>query len=116
LSEGWIRVSERILNQLKRLEDTKDKDRLELVRSLRFVLSVLQRSLIGWTQWVGNPEIMTIFSQEDLEKMTKALSEFTCSFIEYDLEMTSLGAKKGLKAPKKDAKKPKEERTERFYV
>jgi hypothetical protein len=116
LSEGWIRVSERIIEQLKRLEDTKDKDRLELVRTLRFVLSVLQRSLIGWTQWVGNPDIMTIFSQEDLEKMTKTLSEFTRSFVEYDLKMTSLGVKKGLKSPKKVAKKKKEERTERFYV
>jgi hypothetical protein len=116
LSEGWIRVSERIIDQLKRLEDTKDKDRLELVRSLRFVLGVLQRSLIGWTQWVGNPDIMTIFSQDDLEKMTKTLAEFTRSFVEYDLKMTSLGVKKGLKSPKKVEKKKKEERTERFYV
>ncbi len=116
MSEGWIRVSERIIEQLKCLEDTKDKDRLELVRSLRFVLSVLQRSLIGWSQWVSNPDIMTIFSQEDLESMTKKLSEFTRSFVEYDLKMTSLGAEKGLKAPKKVSKKQKEERSERFYV
>jgi len=115
LSERWIQVSEKILEQLKRLEDTKDKDRLELVRSLRFVLSVLQRSLLGWTQWVNNPDIMTIFSQKDLETMTEKLSEFTRSFVKYDLEMTSLGAKKGLKSPKKVTKK-KEERTERFYV
>jgi hypothetical protein len=116
LSEGWIRVSERIIDQLKRLEDTEEKDRLELVRSLRFVLGVLQRSLIGWTQWVGNPDIMTIFSQEDLEKMTKTLAEFTRSFVEYDLKMTSIGVKKGLKSPKKVDKKKKENRTERFYV
>jgi hypothetical protein len=116
LSEGWVRVSERIIDHLKRLEDTEDKDRLELVRSLRFVLGVLQRSLIGWTQWVGNPDIMTIFSQDDLEKMTKTLAEFTRSFVEYDLKMTSLGVKKGLKSPKKVEKKKKEDRTERFYV
>ena len=116
MSERWIRVSEKILEQLKRLEDTKDKDRLELVRSLRFVLSVLQRSLIGWTQWVNNPDIMTIFSQKDLETMTEKLAEFTRSFVKYDLEMTSLGVKKGLKSPKKVTEKKKEERTERFYV
>lgn len=116
MSERWIQVSERIIEQLNRLEDVKDKDRLELVRALRFVLGVLQRSLLGWTQWVNNPDIMTIFSQKDLEKMTKKLAEFTCSFVKYDLEMTSLGVKKGLKAPKKVAKKKKEERTERFYV
>jgi hypothetical protein len=116
LSEGWMRVSERIIEQLKQLENTKDKDRLDLVRSLRFVLGVLQRSLVGWTQWVGNPDIMTIFSEDDLENMTKRLAEFTRSFIEYDMKMTSLGAEKGLTAPKKPTKKPKEDRTERFYV
>jgi hypothetical protein len=115
LSEAWIKVSERILDQLKRLENTEGKDRLELVRSLRFVLNVLQRSLIGWTQWVNNPDIISIFSQKDLENMTETLSEFTRSFIKYDLEMTGLGVKKGLKTSKKATKK-KKERTERFYV
>jgi len=116
LSESWIQISDRILEQLKHLEDTKDKDRLELVRSLSFVLNVLQRSLIGWMQWVNNPDIMSIFSQNDLIKMTKNLSEFTSSFVKYDIEMTSLGVKKGLKSPKKVEKKKREERTEHFYV
>ena len=116
LSESWIKVSERLLDQLKRLENTKGKDRLELVRSLRFVLNVLQRSMIGWTQWVNNPDIMSIFSQNDLENMKGKLSEFTRSFIKYDLEMTSLGVKKGLKTSKKVTPKKKNQRTERFYV
>jgi len=116
LSESWIKVSERILNQLKSIENTKGKDRLELVRSLRFVLNVLQRSMIGWTQWVNNPDIMTIFSQNDLEAMTERLSEFSRSFIKYDLDMTSLGVKKGLKALKKVPNKKRDERIERFYV
>lgn len=80
------------------------------------MLGVLQRSVLGWTQWVNNPDIMTNFSQKDLEKMTKKLAKLTRSFVEYDLEMTKLGVEKGLKAPKKVAKKKKEERTERFYV
>jgi len=116
LSERWIQVSERIIEQLNRLEDVRDKDRLELVRSLRFVLGVLQRSLLGWTQWVNNPDVMTIFSQKDLEKMTKKLVEYTRDFIKCDLEMTNLGVRKGLKASKKVEKQKKEERTERFYV
>ena len=116
MSDGWIQVSKNIIKQLKRLEDTKDKDRLEMVRSLRFVLGVLQRSLVGWTQWVGNPDIMTIFSQEDLENMTRTLSGFTRSFVEYDLKITSMGAEKGLKSPKKVKKKQSTEQTERFYV
>ncbi len=115
MSERWIQVSEKILGQMKRLEEAKERDRLELVRSLRFMLSALQRSLLGWMQWVNNPDIMTRFKQEDLEKMNKKLSDFTRSFIEYDLEATKLGAQKGLKAKKK-VKKKKEERAEAFYV
>jgi hypothetical protein len=115
LSERWIQLSEKILDQIKRLEKAKEMDRLELVRSMRFILSGLQRSLLGWMQWVDNPDIMTTFTQEDLEKMNKKLSEFTRSFIEYDLEATMLGAQKGLKTKKK-VKTKKEERAETFYV
>ena len=116
MSEAWIKVSERIINHIKHLENTKNKDRLELVRSLRFVLNVLQRSMIGWTQWVNNPDIMSVFSQKELEMMTKELSEFARSFVKYDLEITRLGVQKGLKTPKKVVQKKREERTERFYV
>jgi len=115
LSERWIQVSEKILDQIKRLEEAKERDRLELVRSIRFMLSTLQRSLLGWMQWVNSPDIMTRFTQEDLEKINKKLSEFTRSFIEYDLEATKLGAQRGLKARKK-VKKKKEERADIFYV
>jgi len=115
LSERWIQVSEKILEQIKHLEEAKERDRLELVRSIRFMLNTLQRSWLGWTQWVNNPDIMTRFTQEDLEKMNKKLSEFTRSFIEYDLEATKLGAQRGLKARKKVTKK-KEGQAERFYV
>lgn len=116
LSQNWVKVSERIVDQLKQLENTEGKDRLELVRSLRFVLNVLQRSLVGWMQWVNNPDIISIFSQKDLERMTKELSMFSQSFVKYDLEMTGLGVNKGLKAPKKVARKKGDGRTERFYV
>ena len=115
MSESWVDVSERVIDQLRRLEDVSDKDRLDLVRSLRFVLSVLQRSLVGWTQWVNNPDIMSIFSQDDLEKMTRELSQLTRAFVKYDLEITKLGAKKGLKAQKR-VNRQRDGKTERFYV
>ena len=115
LSEVWIKTSEKILDHIKRLEEAKERDRLELVSSLRFVLSALQRSLLGWIQWVNNPDIMTRFTKEELEEVNKELSNFTRSFIEYDLEATKLGAKKGLR-PKKKVRQKKEERPEPFYV
>ncbi len=118
MSERWIQSSEEILDLIKRLVEAEGKDRLELVRSISFVLGALNRSLLGWMQWVNNPDIMTRFSQEDLEKMNKKLSELVRFFIEYDLEVTKLGAEKGLKARKRVKKKRKEreERAEVFYV
>ena len=116
LSERWIDVSEKILDQIKTMEKAKDKDRLELVRALRFMLNALQRSLLGWMQWVNNPDIMTRFTQDDLEKMNKKIADFTRSFIKYDLEATKSGAQRGLKEKKKLKKKKKEERDDVFYV
>jgi len=115
LSEKWIQVSEKILDQIKRLKEAKKKDRLELVGAIHFVLNALNRSLWGWMQWVNNPDVMTRFTQEDLEGMNKRLSEFTRSFMEYDLEATKLGARRGLKAIKK-VKKKKEGKPEVSYV
>lgn len=113
MSETWIQLSEKILHRIKSLEETEKKDRLDLVRSMRILLSVLERSLVGWKQWINNPDMMTKFTQDDLEKMNKKLSEFTHSFIEFDIEATKLGSKRGLKTRKKPKKK--EERPE-VYV
>jgi hypothetical protein len=115
LSERWIQVSEKILHQIKRLKEAKKRDRLELVRSIHFVLGALNRSLWGWMQWVNSPEVMARFTQEDLEDMNKKLSEFTRVFMEYDLEATKLGVRRGLKAIKK-AKKKREGKPEVSYV
>jgi hypothetical protein len=120
LSERWIQSSQRVLNHIKRLEKVEGKDRLELVMSLGFMLGALQRSLLGWMQWVNNPDIMTRFTQEDLEKMNKNLSKFVRTFIEYDLEATKLGAERGLetgqRVERKRKERKREERNGPFYV
>lgn len=108
LSERWIRISEKTLAQVERSGEARERDRLELVASILFMLSALQKSVLGWIRWAGNPNIMSRFTPEDLEKMNKKLSEFTHSFIEYDIEATKLGAEKGLK-PRKEVKKKKGE-------
>jgi len=115
LSERWVQVSTKILDQLESLEKAEKKDRLELVRSMRFVLRALEMSLVGWKQWVNNLDIMTKFPIEDLEKMNKKLSELTRSFVEYDVEATKLGTKIGLENMKK-VKKEKKQKTKTSYV
>lgn len=114
LSEKWINASKRLLKELKRLEETKEQDRLELVKSIHLTLYALQRSLMGWMELTNNPDMLTPFTHEDLEEINKKLLQFSHAFIEYDLEATNLGTKKRLKSGKQDEKR--KDRQGMFYV
>ena len=108
MNERWIQRSERIIEQIKELEETKDRDRLELVRSLRFMLGALGTSLAGWMQWISNPDTMTVFSKEELEEMNKTIMGIVKSFIEYDIKMTNEGFQKGIKERRSTERKTAE--------
>jgi len=105
LSSRWIQSCQKILERIKDLEKTEGKDRLEHVRSIRFMLAALQRSLLGWMQWINNPDVMTRFTEEELSEMNKRIAEFTRAFIEYDLEITKKGAEKGLEISRRDQRR-----------
>lgn len=96
MGERWIEDSERILERIRRIEEARDRDRLDYVRDIRFLLSALHRSLVGWIQWVNNPDVMARFTREELESIARRISEFTRSFIEYDIEATKAGIEKDL--------------------
>ncbi|MEM2423267.1 MAG: DUF2153 family protein [Candidatus Bathyarchaeia archaeon] len=119
MNEGWIQASERTIEQIRRLLDRKDVDRLEIVQSMRFVLLALHRSLLGWMNWVNNPDIMVAFSKEELAEMNRRLAEFVQEFIKYDIEVTKQGARKSGVAI--EAREEAEERARRgtgetFYI
>lgn len=111
MSERWVKGCERILEEIKRQSYAKDKDRLELVRLMRFTLNALHRSVLGWLGWVNNPDVMAEFSLEELKEMNDNLIKFTESFIEYDVKVTSKGPKKI-----EEALRVGEEEREGFYV
>jgi len=119
MSGRWVQDCKRILKQIKKLEDIKGKDRLDMVRKTRFTLHALQRSVSGWIGWINNPDVMANFSLEELKEISENLAKLTQSFIEYDCEITSL-AERDLtiiepETPGKSTKKPKD-KTEIFYV
>jgi len=94
MSEGWVQTSDRILDQIKKFQEKTDKDRLDLVQSIRFSLYALHRSLLGWMNWVNNPDVMASFNKEELDEMNKKVTAFVEEFIKYDVEVTKQGAKK----------------------
>jgi hypothetical protein len=96
MAERWISRNKRSLERLKELTAKKDKDRLELVKTMNTCLYLVGRSLSGWSTWVNNPSAMANFTQEELAEMEQKLTEFTESFLEYDVKVTELGLEKGL--------------------
>lgn len=119
LGEGWVETSEKILDQMRKLGNKKEKDRLDLVQSMRFSIYAMHRSLLGWMNWVNNPDIMSSFSREELDEMNKKLKGFVEDFIKYDVKATLQGADKGTLM--REARQAAEEQARRspedqFYI
>jgi len=119
MSGRWAQECERILDQLKKLEDIKGRDRLDMVRKIRFTLYALQRSVSGWIEWINNPDIMASFSLEELKKISKNLAKLTQPYIEYDCEITSRAHKDlTMREPetRRESTEKAKDKTEIFYV
>ncbi|UCH70653.1 MAG: DUF2153 family protein [Candidatus Bathyarchaeota archaeon] len=119
MSGRWVQDCKKIVDQIKKLDDIKGQDRLDMVGKIRFILYGLQRSVSGWIEWIDNPDIMANFSLEELKKISKNLAKLTQPFIEYDCEITSLvQGDLAIREPAtrtESTKKPKG-KTEIFYV
>ena len=116
MSESWVRESQRIMEQIKRLQDVSGRDRLDMVRSIRFILLAINRSISGWLWWINNPDVMIKFSLEELKDMNEKLSEFALSFIEYDVNVTKSGAAKGMTRRRVSRERRREERGDRYLI
>jgi len=84
----WVQDCEKILNEIKKSAKVEGQDRLDMVRTIRFTLFALQRSVTGWMEWANNPDVMAQFSLEELKEINKNLAELVCAFVEYDAKIT----------------------------
>jgi len=116
LSDEWIKNCEKLLAQMKDFSSKKDKDRLDLVQSLRFSLYVIHRSVLGWLNWVNNPDIMTTFEKDEIDKMNGQMTDFVKSFIKYDIKITTQGANKSIKSKTSKERTDEGRQQELFYV
>ena len=96
LNVNWVERSQKTLEELKKLSQKKDQDRLDRVRGMRFGFMALGQSLAGWMQWVNSPEVMSNFTKEELEEMSQTILCMVEKFIEYDIKITDEGMQKGV--------------------
>jgi hypothetical protein len=96
LNISWIERTQKTLDQLNKIKEKRDMDRLEIVTAMRFSFGALSQSLGGWMQWVNSPEIMSQFTREELLDINDKLIEMVKDFVEYDRDITDFGMQKGL--------------------
>jgi len=94
VSEQWITQSEQILKTIEQNIKKAEKDRLEAITAILYVINAIDRSLHGWRRWVQNLRFMTQFSSEELHQMEQGLSHVARVFIENDLDVTKRYAEK----------------------
>jgi hypothetical protein len=86
LSDRWVEESEQLLKRMKTLSTKEERDRLEVVSSMLFILDVMERSLNGWKQWIRNLSLMSQYTLEELVEMQRSLEKQIQPLIEYDIE------------------------------
>jgi hypothetical protein len=96
MHQNWSQRSEKTLEQLRKMMENDEMDRLELVRVMRYAFGALGTSLTGWMQWANSPEIMSTFDREELLKMAQTITDMIAKFVEYDIHITEVGTRKGL--------------------
>jgi len=112
----WINDCQRILDEIKKSAKVEGSDRLDMVRTIRFTILALQRSVTGWMQWADNPDIMAQFSLDELTEINKSLADLVCSFVDYDAKITGSQEKKIEKKIRKETIQNPQEPKDMFYV
>lgn len=110
MGEKWIQECNEFLEQIGESKAVERPDRLELVRSMQRALLAINHSILGWVQYVNNPDIMSRFDREELYEISEDLNKFAEAFIEHDIEVTRKGMKKGLSELKREGEQ------QSFYV
>ena len=112
----WVNDCQRILYEIKKSAKVANQDRLDMVRTIRFTILALQRSVTGWMQWADNPDVMAQFSLDELVEINKNLADLVCAFVDYDAKITGSQEKKVEKKIRKESIKHPQDGKEIFYV
>lgn len=87
MSDEWVARAEHALKALEALKAKKKRDRLEMIKNLFLILSILNRSVSGWRNWIQNLSFMARFTEEELNEFKDVLTERTIDFLRYDIEV-----------------------------
>jgi len=112
----WVNDCQRILKEIKNSEKLEGQDRLDMVRTIRFTILALQRSVTGWMQWADNPDIMAQFNLDELVEINHNLAKLVSAFVDYDAKITGSQEQKIEKKLRKEATKNPQNTRDMFYV
>ena len=102
MDEQWIKECYELLQEIRESTKVENADRLQLVTTMHRALMAVNHSVLGWFQYVNNPDIMSMFNVDELTEITETLNNFAEAFVSHDIEVTEKGMGKGLNADKGD--------------
>jgi len=82
----WIEGMEKALQAFDKMNP---KDRLAALADIAFMLMVLEQSISGWRQWMGNIAYAA-FSEEEMLDLAMRLKNAAKSLVEIDKKYTAL--------------------------
>ena len=111
MGEQWIKECREYLAQVRESMSGETPNRLPLVKHMHRALFAINHSILGWRQYVNNPDIMSMFDRDELNEISDNLNKFAEAFIVHDIEVTQKGLQKGLGSGKRE-----DEERQPFYV
>ncbi len=102
MGEQWINECKQYLAQVQESMRGESPDRLALVKSMHRALFAINHSILGWLQYVNNPDVMTKFNRDELHEISDTLAKFAEAFIEHDIEVTQKGMERGRARKRRD--------------
>jgi len=112
----WVNDCQKILKEIKKSEKVEGQDRLDMVRTIRFTILALQRSVTGWMQCADTPDVMAQFSLDELVEINKNLAKLVSAFVDYDAKITGSQEKKIEKKIRKEGTRKPQKTKDMFYV
>lgn len=115
MSEHWINQSENILKTLKKIASKKERDRLEILNTMIFTINALDRSVLGWKQWIQDLGFMSRFTMDELREIEEGLMKTVQNFIENDIDVTKRHENKITRIRLSEPKQKKREDSRGIY-
>lgn len=86
--KAYVESMKKALEELKKIAEGKDKDRMELAFLLSALISLMGNSIRGWQKWCTIEKMQYVSKEKDFDKIIERMTELVIQWISIDIEIT----------------------------